>query len=110
MHLFWPDTVDELDFIDEAFSGESFRHIGYRSYHPDEGIIHSDYSIGVGIPFVTTDKNGDSIISLTQSYNLDLTECLVFSASSKKLEVKTPCIPAKAICKTMLGTVKHIHT
>ncbi len=109
MDLFWPESKEELAFL-EGFAQEgassAYYHVGYRALDMNYGVLHSDYSVGVGIPFLTSGSDGTAYINPAPTAGANLmsaTECLVYSISDKKLVVEATCGSHFAVCKSKLG-------
>ena len=52
--LWYPETSAEIFFVKTAFaSTNNLYHLGIRSNHENSGMVFSDYSVGLGIPFYT---------------------------------------------------------
>ncbi len=108
MELFWPDTKEELNFATAAnhlFSGQPGKiHVGFRSMSATHGILNADYSVGVGIPFVTAHANGAQKLSPSNPMDLlNKDECLIYDVADGQVKVETPCEKHLAVCKQKLG-------
>ena len=105
MHLWYPETLDEITFIKSQFPSSTILHVGYRQYIPDHGILHSDNSIGIGIPLITHDPSGTPFITDESSNYISNDECLIFDTNLGQLVRNVACINAKAICKSKIGKI-----
>ncbi len=105
MELFFPDTKEELSFIGSLFVDlPDFTHVGYRQLSETHGVLHSDYSVGVGLPFVTGDAEGDSILSPADPDDLfAVDECIVYDFDQEVVRVQAPCGDHNGVCKKKLG-------
>ena len=64
------------------------------------GLLHSDNSVGMGIPFVTHDVNGDEQFLFANLQNVG--SCVVLANGSLQLENACP-MSLTPICKSRLG-------
>ena len=78
--------------------------MGIRQFTPDDGILHSDNTIGVGIVGVTHDDvNLFPLITFASTNYLSSFECLALDTTTATLTRQAPCTPQKAICKSKLA-------
>ena len=104
MHLWFPESRDEIDFIRLKYSAISnYWHVGYRSFQSHDGILHSDNSIGIGLPGITHDPNTWNPLIPSSDYINDAACLTTDTANGGSLTMHTPCIAAKAICKARVS-------
>ncbi len=105
--LFWPENKEELTFIRHAFPEEMDKvHLGVRAVSDTHGVLNADYSVGVGMPFVTHGATGDSILAgMTQPDDLmSLQECLIYDKATDSVIVENPCDQKRyAACKKRMS-------
>ena len=88
-------------------------HVGVRMHHEQQGMIFSDYSFGVGIPFFSTNSSGHGTLGINATYLLghpDYVSCVVahYSPPAPRLETATPCpesLPGLCMRKLARGCV-----
>ena len=72
-------------------------HVGIRMHDELRGVIFSDYSFGVGVPFFTTDKDGASALGNNATHVLghaEYSSCVVATYEADaypRLQTKDPC-------------------
>ena len=89
-------------------------HVGIRMHHEQQGMIFSDYSFGVGIPFFSTNSSGHGKFGNATTYLLghpDYDSCVVarYSPPAPRLEIESPCpeaLPGLCMRKLARGCVK----
>ena len=106
-NIWWPDSLEELAYVKQAFPNQEI-HVGIRAVAEDVGILHSDYSLGVGFPGLTEDEEGNRLISHENDtlYYFTPNKCLAYSTAQGGLSVATPCIQAMTLCKSPLGKLR----
>ncbi|TRY78752.1 hypothetical protein TCAL_06219, partial [Tigriopus californicus] len=108
MSLWYPSSFEEFQFVSKNYQGidEGYVHVGIRAMDREFGILQSDYSISMGIPFVTHDASGElrfSPPSDQQQPLMTLTRCIVLNLTTGDIDLLEPCPNAIALCKQKLG-------
>lgn len=105
MYLWWPETVEEAHFIATTFSSEDLRHVGWIYHTENDGVIHADGSVGVGVPSLSTSLFGGnpqfpgSGVDSTISNDL----CIMLNTDTMTLVSNAPCLNTRAVCKQRIG-------
>eukprot|EP00095_Tigriopus_kingsejongensis_P007774 snap_masked-scaffold154_size301342-processed-gene-2.15 protein:Tk07774 transcript:snap_masked-scaffold154_size301342-processed-gene-2.15-mRNA-1 annotation:"GJ15814" len=104
-NLMWPDSDLAIRFLRNHFGTTNPYHVGYRKFRKWEGVLHSDHSRGVAIPYISA-MNGrwidlpDITTNLMTKHSCFL---LDWSNLSQPLIHASPCPVALGICMTKLG-------
>ena len=103
MHLWWPDSVEEIVYADKAW-GLTYKrakvHIGYKHISAGEGVVHSDYSYGIPIAVLETQLYPSNVDDWMSEQ-----KCVVYDFLLKNFVTQIPCQQNMAICKVGLGRV-----
>ena len=110
MSLWWPSTTSELAFLKSAFPGNintTHRQVGFRHVSEAYGILHSDYSLGLGIAGITHDLDGviQPVVDGQSFMEEANTSCLVYDFLTDGLALQSPCALSKAVCKVEIGII-----
>ena len=102
--MWWPESYEDAAFVKHAFSTDvnsDIFHVGYRQSSELFGLLHADYSFGLGLFGYSHDLAGaqkfsDSNVLMTSS------GCKSMAANSE--EISDSCPPAAiGVCKYKLG-------
>ena len=106
-NLWWPDSLDEVDFIDLLLPGKAI-HLGYRYFSEWGPVVHSDNSEGVGIAAFTHSETSGMPLPVGIDYTKTLIgsgQCLMQSGSKVELHSTCPSSPA-TVCQRKIGEIK----
>lgn len=107
MSLWYPSSYEEFQFVSKKYHGiePKLIQVGIRAVDRDSGILHSDYSISMGIPFVTHDPSGEPRFpSLSNQSLMNRTRCIILNMATGALELMEPCPNTVALCREKIGT------
>ena len=99
MDSYFPESIEEFQFVQLKYS-LPFTHIGILEVRSN-GFLHSDLSLGPGIPSVTTETLDGS-----PKFSLGPDECLLHDGAESKIAKESDCsvVQYQAVCKEKLGT------
>lgn len=101
MHLWWPNSEEEVDSLSERFNlqGDSF-HVGYQYFSKDEGIVHADGSFGMEF----LEELSEPVLNAPEeTFLIDNDKCLTFDLHEHSFELLSPCPSGPFMCRASLG-------
>ncbi|TRY78483.1 hypothetical protein TCAL_13095 [Tigriopus californicus] len=103
MYLWWPDTEEEAVFVQKAFQGVDFRHVGYQFASHERGMLHADNSLGTGIIHLTIDFAQQERFQANDTwYLMSSDRCAVIDEFSI-ISISEPCPVVQGLCKSKLA-------
>ena len=106
MYLWYPETSDELLFIEHSFPEIPTAQVGIRHVSRSHGFLYSDNSYGIGVIGHTTTMDGATHILDFDDYDLMQNgKCITYNFATKNLTRQTPCPEVIGLCKSKLGIV-----
>ncbi len=93
-----------MAFVTQFFNSSSVYHVGYRQVSAKFGVLHSDYSHGLGLPFYTWDATGKLLVNTSLGL-INSSQCVTFDSTNYKATAAlvSPCPTARGVCKAKLG-------
>ena len=104
MELYYPESSEEFYFVQSKYSLD-FTHVGIIEAN-DAGFLHSDYSLGTGIPIIST-VAGSGVPTVTLDPEADPDKCLVHNKTVGGIYEQEACsgFGFRAVCKERLGNI-----
>ena len=108
--LWWPESRAEVTFVFKNFVAFDNYHIGYRKVNKKTGVLHSDFSMGLGLMGVTIDEQGDFEIPEHDKY-MTKDNCVILQETTTGFTVRkdSPCTNAYGVCKVPIGEYTSFH-
>ena len=118
MELYYPESSEEFYFVQSKYSLD-FTHVGIIEAN-DAGFLHSDYSLGTGIPIISTvagsgvptvtldpEADPDKVPTVTLDPEADPDKCLVHNKTVGGIYEQEACsgFGFRAVCKERLGNI-----
>ena len=96
MHLWYPESKEDLKFVGQLFSTSSPLQVGIREVFADEGTLNSDYSIGLGVSGLI-DETTEELDLMSDG------QCFMAELSDQLLWISRPCPPSPGLCQAKLS-------
>ena len=104
MYLWWPDTMEEAHFVANTYPSEDIRHVGWIYHTEQDGVIHSDGSVGVGMAFLSNSASGGQFFPGSGVMStINNNYCILLHITNITLGSSAPCLNTRAICKQRIG-------
>ena len=107
MSVWWPESNDEIYFVQEAFSLTGQIHTGYQRISTHEGFLFADNSFGPGYRHLRANSFDQAQFARGNEVEwISEERCFLYNFGSRDFYQEGPNCLRKAVCKVNLGSCK----